>query len=165
MSYDNPQDSSVAQTSHRHSEAKNIDVAEVIREHEKILRRKLELIIEGRLKEARTSKMEFRTWPELKYVYGKAPDHVKTAARRAFEAVIISWFLGMRETQALEYAGSPVIINLNLNMNEAKADARASVDLTPIKDILEKLYELRKPLPPVQRKLIEELYGRLSKLN
>jgi len=172
VSKDNYNSSSVGQTSDRHSlydKDKN-EIAEVIQKHNEILRRKLELIINGRLQEARTSKIEFRTWPELKYVYGKVPQEIKTAARRAFEMVIISWFLGERQTKTkvADTGGSPIIFNLSLNINEAKATSHISIDLTEIAFIIEKLYRLKSSVPVVQRRLIEDLYKwykRVSRLN
>ncbi|MEB3764595.1 MAG: hypothetical protein GSR77_00280 [Desulfurococcales archaeon] len=60
-----------------------------------------------------------------------------------------------------------IVFNININSNVAEAKSKASVrvDLEPIVRLVERLYELRKPLPPTQRKLVEELYHAVRKLN
>jgi hypothetical protein len=139
---------SVGQTSDRHSEGESeggVEPSAVLREQREVLRKKLRLLLEGRLREARSSKIEFRTWPDLKYVYGKAPDYIKTAARKAFEAVILSWFLG-EETLAHREGGSPSVFNININMNENKASARAESNITLPPELVRALGELEKLL-------------------
>ena len=98
---------------------------EVLREQRDVLRRKLKMLIEGKLVETRSSRIDFRTWPDLKYVYSKAPRIVKAAARKAFESVILSWFLGEQDRieAVLDRPGSVAVFNINIA--EASADARA----------------------------------------
>ena len=57
------------------------------------------------------------------------------------------------------------IVNLNINRNEAKPQVNVNVDLKSIAELVERLYELRKPLPPTQRRLIEELHRKLKGVN
>lgn len=59
---------------------------------------------------------------------------------------------------------SQVSFNINVNINKAEANQKVDVkiDLEPIIKIVKKLYELRTPLPPLQRKLVEELHKRLK---
>lgn len=57
------------------------------------------------------------------------------------------------------------IVNLNINRNEAKQQVNVHVDLKPIVELIERLYELRKPLPPLQRKIVEELYKKVKGVN
>ena len=129
---------SVGQTSDRQTRTE--EPIEVLREHRIVLRKKLKLLIAGKLTEPRSSKIEFRTWPDLKYVYGKAPSIVKSAARKAFESVVLSWFLG--ETEKIEAAlGEGRLAVFNINIAEAKAEAKVSVriinDLNELLSFLE----------------------------
>lgn len=59
--------------------------------------------------------------------------------------------------------GGQIIINANINENKSKIDVK--IQLEPIIELIQKLYELRKPLPPLQRKLVEDLYARIKRLN
>ena len=55
-----------------------------------------------------------------------------------------------------------------MNINEVKPTIENKVDIDlklDIRDIAEQLYELRRPLPPKQRQLIEQLYRLTRKLN
>ena len=58
-----------------------------------------------------------------------------------------------------------IIINANINHNDVKPEVNVSIDLGWLKDVVSKLYELRQPLPPLQRKLVEQLYEKLRKVN
>ncbi len=133
--------SGVGQTSDRQSSTEQ-EPAEVLREHREVLRKKLRLLMEGKLVESRTSKIDFRTWPDLKYVYGKAPRIVKAAARKAFESVILSWFLG--EQKQIEAAlGRPSSVAVfNINIAEASADARACAKVKINVKLVNELSEL-----------------------
>ena len=138
QAYSPPSD--VGQTSDRQSSTGQ-EPAEVLREHREVLRKKLRLLMEGKLVESRTSKIDFRTWPDLKYVYGKAPQAVKAAARKAFESVILSWFLGEQEIEAaLGRPGSVAVFNINIA--EASADARACAKVKVNVKLVNELSEL-----------------------
>ena len=69
---------------------------------------------------------------------------------------------------AVRASGSPSVsfnINVNIQKAEANPQVNVSIDLKAVVDLVEKLYELRKPLPPVQRKIIEELRAKLKGVN
>ena len=60
---------------------------------------------------------------------------------------------------------NPIVnLNINNNHNEVRPEVNVNVDLQGILEVVEKLYNLRQPLPPVQRKLVEQLYRDLRKI-
>ena len=61
--------------------------------------------------------------------------------------------------------GTVVIQNpvVNIVKNEAKAETTVNVDLGNVVKIIQRLYSLREPLPPLQKKLIEKLYNEIKK--
>jgi len=72
-------------------------------------------------------------------------------------------------TGGTRITGSIVIQNPVINIVETRAESRTEskteikVDLTEIANLITRLYKLREPLPPLQRKLIEKIYNKLSK--
>ena len=61
------------------------------------------------------------------------------------------------------------IVNLNVASAQANADAKpqinVNIDLRGVAEIVERLYQLRQPLPPMQRRLVEELHRKLKGVN
>jgi len=85
---------------------------------------------------------------------------IRTAIRIAFG--ILS---GADNIEAGRVIINNPIVNMNINHNEVKPKVDVNIDLSWLKEIVERLYELRKPLPPVQRRLVEELYEKIRKVN
>ena len=94
-------------------------------EERRLLEKKLKAWLNGEYREARKAWIGIRVTPTVKEVYDRAPDQVKRAARRAFEAVLIAWFLGEEQVRMQGQSGAPQIFNVNISVSEARADARA----------------------------------------
>lgn len=145
------------------------EVKKVIELEHEAMRRKALLIANGVLDETSGAIMRMRIQPSLLELYQKAPDDVKTLARyamrSALQAVILAYWLEGYVPKLQDQFNQPVIINLNINNNDVKPKVNVNIDLGWLKDIVSKLYELRQPLPPVQRKLVEQLYEKLRKVN
>ncbi len=62
-------------------------------------------------------------------------------------------------------SGGVVIQNPIINIVEAKSESKTeiNIDLSEIAKLVTRLYQLRDPLPPLQRKLVEKIYSKLSK--
>ena len=143
----------------------NVGTSDVIREQREVLRKKLQMLVSGKIHETRSSRIDFRTWPDLKYVYSLAPERVKASARKAFESIVLAWFLN--EDIVVHADGDkPAIFNINIAISESTSSSNVNVNiLIEIKELVEKLYRLKDPLPPIQRGLVETLYKKVSKLN
>ncbi len=59
--------------------------------------------------------------------------------------------------------GGSIIINANIA--EAKQQVNVNIDLESIVDLVKELYKLRRGMPQVQRRLVEELYERVKHMN
>ncbi len=132
----------------------------IYREEMELLRRKARLWAEGKLPQKKDAFFGMRVPQLILDLYRRAPERVKLAARKAFEAVLISWFLGDTPQVAQPSNGAPMIFNINLAISESRAETKC--DLRAIMDLVEELYRLRMGVPPKQRQLIEELRKRLT---
>ena len=110
--------------------------------------------------EETTDTLCFRVPIKYKIMYKKMAYIQKKRLREAIPGLIEAMARGSRPQN------SPVIITINMNIAEAKAEAKAEVKLLiEIKELVEKLYELRGPLPPLQRQIIEKLHKLVRRMN
>lgn len=106
-----------------------------------------------------TQPISFRIPLYIKIIYDSLEPEVKRRIKLALEQVI----LAMAGLEVPPQPGQPVIINMNINVNENKPQVNVNIDISKLVDLVSRLYELRKPLPPLQRELVEKLYSLVRK--
>ena len=106
-----------------------------------------------------TQPVSFRVPLYVKMVYESLEPEAKRRVKLALEQVI----LAMAGLEAPPQPGQPVIINMNINVNENKPQVNVNLDVSKLVDLVTRLYELRRPLPPLQRELVEKLYSMVRK--
>jgi len=85
----------------------------------------------------------------------------KRILRDVFENMLLQYTIQYQKQQIIN-----VNVNINVNKVENKVNESSSIQdaLNEIAALVSKLYGLRNTLPPLQKQLIEELYGRAKQL-
>lgn len=128
----------VGQTSVRQgceSESEGERVRSVFERERRVLAEKARLLVEGVIVEHYTVQHCIRVRPTVKQLYQALPPQVKKAAKHAFEAVVLSYWLGGSAKAAGD--GQPVIVNMNI----VEQKQSVNVDLKPLAKLLERLEE------------------------
>ncbi|MEB3861261.1 MAG: hypothetical protein GSR84_03465 [Desulfurococcales archaeon] len=137
-------------------------------EERRFIERKLRAWLNGEYKKSRRAWLGIRLTPTLKEIYDRAPDDVKQAARRALEAVLISWFLG-ESTVAYNkpsHATHVFIINVNINENSNNVDVEVNIDLASVIRELRRFENILRSSPyvgPIARRTLENVIRQLEK--
>lgn len=117
-------------------------VKKLIEKEKEILKEKAKLIAEGEIDEPYTTTITIRLRPSVKQLYQNLPLSVKRAARRAFEATVLAYYLGgSANMHGDTHTSTPIIINMNVVEARAEARSEARVDLEPLVHLLEELLE------------------------
>ena len=114
-----------------------------------------------------TDVIGFRVPLKYKIMYRKLNPESRARIKKVLCGLIEAFYTGQRSMTSEDRAS---IININISIAESKAEAASkaeaksevNIDYKMIK-LIQKLYEFRDPLPPLQRKLIEQLYRLIEK--
>jgi len=114
-----------------------------------------------------TDTISFRVPLKYKIMYRKLNPESRARIKKVLCGLIEAFYTGQRSMTSEDRAS---IININISIAESKAEAASkaeaksevNIDYKMIK-LIQKLYEFRDPLPPLQRKLIEQLYRLIEK--
>ncbi len=109
--------------------------------------------------ESITDPICFRVPIKYKIIYKKMTFSQRKRLRDAIPALIEAMHKGQSQSS------SNINININMNINELKNNVNVEVELKSIVSIVERLYKLRDGLPVIQRRLVEELYKKVSTMN
>ena len=137
-------------------------------EERRFIERKLRAWLNGEYKESRRAWLGIRLTPTIKEIYDRAPDDVKQAAKRALEAVLISWFLGESTVAYSRPAHATQVFNINVNINENSnnVDVKVNIDLANVIRELRRLENILKSNPhvgPTARRILENAIRQLEK--